>query len=118
MKLLLLALTLLLVPAGSALAAPADLDSGGAEEAEAVAVQPDGRIVVAGHTSVGSNAAVYRLNPSGSFDTTFDGDGAVGIDGGEVEGALALALQPNGRIVVGGWTTVNDNAAVFRLKGV
>jgi hypothetical protein len=35
-----------------------------------------------------------------------------------VEGALALALQPNGRIVVGGWTTVNDNAAVFRLKGV
>ena len=94
------------------------IDSGGTEEAEAVVVQPDGRIVVAGHTTVGFNAAVYRLNPSGSFDTTFDGDGAVGIDGGEVEGALALALQPNGRIVVGGWTTVNDNAAVFRLKGI
>src|SRR5262245_10551521 len=57
--------------------------------AVAVAVQPDGRIVVAGYSNVnaidpsqesGYDFAVLRLNSNGSLDTTFDGDGKQIID--------------------------------------
>jgi uncharacterized delta-60 repeat protein len=75
-----------------------------------VAVQPDGRIIVAGHTEPGSNqdVALVRLNADGSLDTTFDGDGIVltPIDSpsGTVDG---LVLQSNGRIVVAGSSLTN-----------
>jgi uncharacterized delta-60 repeat protein len=91
------------------------IDSAGSEVANAVAVQPDGKIVVAGRTSVGNNAAVYRLNPNGSFDTTFDGDGAFGLDSGGFEEVYSVALQRNGKIVVPGWSSAGDTAVVYRL---
>jgi uncharacterized delta-60 repeat protein len=92
------------------------IDSGGTEGATGVAVQPDGKIVVVGWTTVGSNAAVYRLNANGSFDTTFDGDGARGIDSGGDELATAVALQPNGKILVAGGTSIGENATLYRLN--
>ena len=44
-----------------------------------VAVQSDGKIVVAGSSSNGSNDdfAVARYNTNGTLDTSFDGDGKV-----------------------------------------
>jgi len=47
--------------------------------AEAIAVQPDGKIVVAGYAFVGSanDFALVRYNTDGSLDTTFDTDGKV-----------------------------------------
>ncbi|MFF8403008.1 calcium-binding protein [Streptomyces sp. NPDC014846] len=79
-------------------------DFGRPEEAMDVAVRPDGRIVAAGY--VGGRAAVARYNPDGSLDRSFDGDGLVTTDlspsleeGGDVR---ALALQPDGKVVVGG----------------
>jgi uncharacterized delta-60 repeat protein len=92
------------------------LDSGGEEVGYAVAAQPDGRIVVAGYTSVGQDAVVYRLRPNGAADPTFDGDGAVGLDSGGVEGAAAVAVQPDGKIVVAGYTSIDTNAVVYRLR--
>ncbi len=67
--------------------------------ARAVAIQRDGRIVVAGYNSFGLALARYR--PDGHLDTSFSGNGRVGP---VVWGifALAVALQPDGRIVVGG----------------
>src|SRR5689334_4249230 len=44
----------------------------GSEELNAVVRQPDGKILVAGRTE---NAIVYRLNPNGSLDKTFNKTG-------------------------------------------
>lgn len=94
------------------------IDGGGFEEAAAVAIQPDGRIVVAGSTSVTAAAVVYRVNANGSLDPGFDGDGAVRLDDGKDAFAYGLALQPDGKVVVAGSTTVSDNAdaVVHRLN--
>lgn len=80
-------------------------DFGGPDEARDVAVQPDGRIVVAGTS--GGRVALARYNADGSPDTAFGGgDGSVTTDpapnldeGGD---GSALALQPDGKILVGG----------------
>jgi uncharacterized delta-60 repeat protein len=92
------------------------IDSGGFELGQALAIQPDGKIVVVGSTSIGGNAAVYRLNPSGSLDPTFDGDGAKGIDSGGFEAGYAVAIQPDNKIVVAGHTSVGHNGALYRLN--
>jgi uncharacterized delta-60 repeat protein len=79
------------------------------EEALAVAIQPDGKIVVAGHTAIEaappardlpSTFAVARYNSDGSLDTSFGTSGKVS---GNVNGiARAVAIQPDGKIVLAG----------------
>ncbi|MFJ8012859.1 calcium-binding protein [Streptomyces sp. NPDC096339] len=69
-------------------------------DAQAVAVQPDGKIVVAGHSD--DDFAVARYNANGSPDTTFDNDGKVTTQFGGVDQARSVALLPDGRIVVAG----------------
>jgi uncharacterized delta-60 repeat protein len=69
-------------------------------------IQSDGKIVVVGSTadanSSNSNFALARLNPNGSLDATFSGDGRqIANFGGEDFGG-SVALQPNGKIVVAG----------------
>ncbi|HET9494117.1 MAG TPA: S-layer homology domain-containing protein [Chloroflexia bacterium] len=78
---------------------------GGIDQAQAVAIEA-GKIVVAGMAHVtGANwdFALARYNANGSLDTTFSGDGKVTTDffGGD-DGAYALALQPDGKIVAAG----------------
>lgn len=82
------------------------------EEVQAVALQPDGKILAAGLTgrlSVPPNAtdfAVARYNPNGSLDTSFSGDGRFTLDfGGTEEFALDLAVQADGKVVVAGTVT-------------
>jgi uncharacterized delta-60 repeat protein len=81
------------------------------------ALQTDGRIVVAGYTqATDSPPAIARLNANGSPDTTFGGgDGKVTIDFGAATFMNAVALQPNGRIVVAGQMTGVDDFALARL---
>lgn len=69
-----------------------------------VAVQSDGKIVLAGQGWHGDDVAVARLNPRGGFDPTFgDGRGFVTTDVvGASDRANALAIQPDGKIVVAG----------------
>jgi uncharacterized delta-60 repeat protein len=78
------------------------------EEATAVAVQPDGKLVVAGHTATAEAVmfALARYNPDGSPDPTFDGDGKVTtrLGTGTESRAYAVALQPDGKIVVAGYS--------------
>jgi uncharacterized delta-60 repeat protein len=114
--------------AGVAHASPGDLDAsfdgdgkktidyGGDDSANAVALQPDAKIVLAGGGGPNSDFAVTRLNPVGSFDTSFDGDGTAGADFGGFDYGRAAALQPDGKIVVAGYTTVNDDVAVARFN--
>jgi uncharacterized delta-60 repeat protein len=80
--------------------------------AHALAVQGDGRIVLAGFAAVGEQGQllVARLNPNGTFDGTFASGGAFTTQLGtgtfpETE-AYGLALQPDGRILVDGYATV------------
>ena len=76
--------------------------------ANAVAIQDDGKIVIGGSTrSVTGNPiyAAVRLNPDGSFDTTFDADGKVAIDlidPGSANEVIAVLIQPDGKIVLVG----------------
>ncbi|MEN9678359.1 MAG: hypothetical protein RIS76_4255 [Verrucomicrobiota bacterium] len=79
----------------------ATVDFGGTDEAYAVAVQSDGKIVVAGTT--GLDFALVRLTASGALDTTFSGDGkaTLNFDGG-TDIAYGVALTADGRIVVAG----------------
>jgi len=88
----------------------------------AVAVQSDGKIVIGGNfTSYNGDAAasnrVMRLNADGTRDTTFNAGGA-----GADELVRAVAVQPDGKIVIGGnFDSYNDNVAandfVMRLNG-
>ena len=90
---------------------------------QAVALQPDKKIVVAGYTNVfGDNDfAVTRFNENGSLDTTFDGDGRQIIRsfGGD-DRAQAVALEPTTKrrknLVAGLPTSGNNDFAVVRLN--
>ncbi|MBP6390412.1 MAG: hypothetical protein KA352_05940 [Flavobacteriales bacterium] len=69
--------------------------------ARAVAVQADGKILVGGDFYAfagGGPVRLGRLNADGSRDTTFN-VGGFGANAGPVH---AIALQPDGRIVIGG----------------
>jgi uncharacterized delta-60 repeat protein len=75
--------------------------------ANAVAVQPDGKIV-----SVGRNAdgiAVVRMNPNGTLDTSFNGTGSVTLKVARGATGKAVTLQPDGKIVVGGSADTKPN---------
>ncbi|MEI6949886.1 MopE-related protein [Paraflavisolibacter sp. H34] len=73
------------------------------------ALQSDGKILVAGRKYNGTtgkyDVAVARYLPGGSLDRGFGGDGLQIMDfGGRQEGAVCVALQSNGRVVVGGYS--------------
>ena len=72
-----------------------------------VAIQADGKIVVAGSANNGANidVAVARYNTNGTLDTTFNGTGKVTSDFGGQESIYGVALQSDGKIVVSGGIT-------------
>lgn len=101
------------------MAAPADLDptfgSGGKvisspdgsnlTSGNGMALQPDGKIVMVGgrRGSPGLSFIVARYNANGSLDTTFGNNGWVSTTFvNSNEGATSVAIQPDGKIVVGG----------------
>ena len=101
----------------------ATIDFGGIDGANAVALRPDGKIVLAGFTgpAVAGGAtvdfAVARLTTGGGLDTGFDGDGKATIDFGFNDVANAVALQPDGKIVLAGSAVgVSPDFAVARLN--
>jgi uncharacterized delta-60 repeat protein len=104
-----------------------DLGGTKADLGAAVAVQPDGKIVVVGSAQNGPtdvDFAVARLNPDGTLDATFGTNGirAIGFDlgGGNVDVATSVAVQADGKIVVAGYAQAGDgndfDFAVIRLN--
>ncbi len=93
-----------------------DISGGSTDQALGLAVQPDGKIVVAGDD--GKDFVVVRLNPDGSNDVTFGG-GTVTIDfAGKADRANDVALQGSDIIVVGQANNgVDDDFAFARLLG-
>ncbi len=86
---------------------------------EAVAVQPDGKLVVAGGSVVGSNYvfALARYNSDGSLDATFHSTGTVTTPIGTSSYATAVAIQPDGKIVAAGDSTSGFVLARYSIDG-
>ncbi len=101
-------LALLLVGASAANAAPGALDpsfSGDGYDVlpaetsgNALAIQPDGKIVVAGHAA--KQLLVARYGADGTLDRTFSDDGRLTTDLGGFALPVDLALLSGGRILV------------------
>ncbi|HEX9928481.1 MAG TPA: FG-GAP-like repeat-containing protein [Pyrinomonadaceae bacterium] len=93
--------------------------------AGAVAVQPDGKIVIAGLTGAiesesatpgSSDFVVLRYNSDGTLDNTFDGDGRVATSfGNGEEGASEVLVQPDGKILVAGSVNARTSAGEIAL---
>lgn len=87
----------------------------------ALATQPDGRPLIAGEFgSVGGRprTQLARLNTDGSLDETFNaGDGPYWVGTGRDEPGriLALAVQPDGKILVGGRFSVFNRESALCL---
>ena len=107
-------------------AAPGDLDPtfgggkvltpirSGFDNGRAVAVQGDGKIVVAGYyyegASEGENTAIVRYNTDGTIDTTFGNSGKLLHNhSSTIESWTAIAIQPDGKIVVVGYRYTGSN---------
>jgi uncharacterized delta-60 repeat protein len=91
--------------------------AGNNERARSVAVQADGRIVVAGGSGAAArNFAVARLLPDGSLDTSFVGTGSVAVDFFQArDEAERVLIQPDGRILLGGWARDLSNVLGYAL---
>jgi uncharacterized delta-60 repeat protein len=89
-------------------------DLGGADAAQAVALQDDGKIVAAGASGAGGQFALVRYNTNGSLDTSFSGDGKE-LNAFGFGGARGVALQSDGKIVVVGGTSGQIQARDFAL---
>jgi uncharacterized delta-60 repeat protein len=70
----------------------------------ALALQPDGKLLALGYhkNSYRYNFALYRLHLNGALDTSFDYDGSAWLDFGDYDKGEALAVLPDGRILVAG----------------
>jgi uncharacterized delta-60 repeat protein len=87
------------------------------DRANAVVVQPDGRIVVGGSSSGPADLdfLLFRLLPDGSLDPDFNYDGTVITAVGRADDEiLALALQPDGKILAAGYSS-NETDRDFAL---
>ena len=92
---------------------------GSSSYANAVAIDTAGRIVASGESDrpdAESGFGLARYKPDGSLDTSFDGDGKLTtpIAGAPYAVARSLVIDPDGRIVAGGWGTT-DNGEAFVL---
>lgn len=79
------------------------------EQINDIVIQPDGKIVAAGHSGIFHDSIqeplsmmVARYNADGSLDATFGSGGIVTTDIGTYAKAWAVAIQADGKIVIGG----------------
>jgi uncharacterized delta-60 repeat protein len=94
---------------------------GGFDGGADVAIQSDGRIIVVGFTlNGGTDFALARYNINGDLDTSFGSGGKVTTDFfGSSDLARAVALDPEGKIVVAGIasnSSLNDDFALARYN--
>jgi uncharacterized delta-60 repeat protein len=86
------------------------------QRANCLAIQPDGKIVVAGagEGSAFGALVVYRFNTDGSLDTSFDGDGKFLLTQFDRSEGNDIVIQPDGKLVIAG--TISFTMAVVRLN--
>jgi uncharacterized delta-60 repeat protein len=85
------------------------------DSAQSVALESDGKIIVAGYTFGGSTTrddfAVVRYNSDGSLDTSFGQGGLVSTNfsGASIDDAYAVRIQTDGKIVLAGTSNASGN---------
>ena len=97
----------------------------GDDQAHAVALQSDGKVILAGYSHNGSDNdfALVRYNTDGTLDTTFGQDGAdtgddpdgyvtTAIGTGTSDEAHAIALDSSGNILLAGFSVASGNADI------
>lgn len=79
------------------------------ETANAVGVQPDGKIIVAGRIADGffANFGMARFLPDGQPDLQFGEQGLVSTDFREEDSAMGIAIQEDGKIILGGFSSIS-----------
>lgn len=85
--------------------------------AQSVAVQSDGKILVAGYDYGDDNFVLVRYNTNGGLDTSFDYDGKVFANFGGSDAAFSMLIQPDGKIVLAGRSSDNFALARFNPDG-
>src|SRR5262249_44428305 len=93
--------------------------AGKGDEARALAIQSDGKLVVAGFATTADGGstdfALVRLNSNGSLDTGFGAGGKVVTDfAGDADRGYAVAIQLDNKFIVAGSTATGD-AMAFAL---
>jgi uncharacterized delta-60 repeat protein len=87
--------------------------AGRSDVGSAIAIQSDGKILLAGAADLVSTQfdfALVRYNSDGSLDSTFGNGGKVTTDfNGGLDQASAIGLQADGKIVLGGFATAGGN---------
>lgn len=95
-------------------------DFGGNSEAHALAVQPDGAIVLAGDAEfpgVFDDLALARFTAGGQLDPTFSGDGKRVFTGpGANDALLAVSIAPGGLIVASGKNEGGQESDMVALR--
>lgn len=97
--------------------------TGSSDRFTALTVQSDGKIVAVGSSSIGSpatNVVVYRINDDGTPDTSFNTTGHISVSAGTGASELltsgAVAITPDGNILVGGGVDSTGLQAFFLLR--
>lgn len=102
-----------------------DLALDSTNEAKAIAVQLDGRIITAGYA--GSNGSIVRYNNRGTLDLAFINNnsqdstsaipGTITLSLGTQSAIYAMAVNPvDNRIIVGGYATFNNSNNIFLAR--
>ena len=95
-------------------------DLGGWDRANTIALQSDGKILIAGTTITNNhrNIALTRYNPNGTLDTTFGTEGTTTTNLGDWDTAHTMVLQSDGKILIAGTTIANNhrNIALTRYN--
>jgi uncharacterized delta-60 repeat protein len=94
---------------------------GGRAVGAAMALQPDGKIVLIGQVTIAEGLIVQRYTSTGQVDTTFGDNGITIVQGKAFAEGTSIAIQPDGKIVGVGWeydliTPYYDAILVFRLN--
>lgn len=88
---------------------------------ESIAIQPDNKIIAVGSSHLNHNDGflLARYHPDGSLDSSFGINGIVRTQiSGVEEGARSVKIQSDGKIIIGGYSRMNDlqNFALARYQ--
>jgi hypothetical protein len=89
-------------------------------QAEGVAIDSAGHLLVGGFASNGSDRdfALARLESNGTLSTTFGTGGKVFTNVGPNDSGRGVAVDPSQRIVIGGYTNAGANAGFAAVRYV
>jgi uncharacterized delta-60 repeat protein len=93
--------------------------SAGTDYGYYLALQPDGKIILAGSANFGTNSfTVARYTSSGALDTSFNTTGFISTPIGANDQPLGVVLQSDGKIVLAGRTHngTNYDIAIVRYR--